>query len=193
MELHEADTREEFKVSFSLDNRFNIDIDDWIRFAVLRKVQRLELELSLNSEDKKDCIFPFGLFSQSEDACLSTRFGIRTNGILVGIKFLKEVCLNIMYVGDEVVEFLLSNCPDLKRLSVHHSLSSVDLKVGGRHSLLKYLEIGKCKDIKSLEVTDANLVSFSYIGPHANLIIKNVLTLVNLCIGGHILESYLGC
>ncbi|KAH7857906.1 hypothetical protein Vadar_017793 [Vaccinium darrowii] len=192
LELHEAGTLEEFKVSFSLDRRFNVDIHDWIRFALLRKVQRLQLELSLDWADNKDCTFPFGLFSQSEDTCLSSRFGIRTNGILAGIQFLKEVCLTHLDVGDEVVEFLLSNCPDLERLSVHHSFSLVSLNVGGAHSSLKYLEIGNCKNIKSIAISDANLVSFSYIGRHTNLFIKNVPSLVNLCIGGDILKSYFG-
>lgn len=52
--------------------------------------------------------------------------------------------------------------------------------------MLKYLEIVFCLGVETIEISDANLVSFNYLGPAINLILKNVPMLDEISNGeGH--------
>ncbi|KAG5562605.1 hypothetical protein RHGRI_005362 [Rhododendron griersonianum] len=181
---------EEFKVSFGLDKRFKFDIDGWIKFALSRKVQRLELNLL---SGRKPYTFSLELFAGIEEICLSSRFGIMCNGMLADVKSLKEVSLNNLHVGGEVVEVLLLNCPYLERLSICGSSSLINLKVGGPVCALKYLVVMGCPCIKSIQISASNLVSFNYVGVKTNLFLENVPSLVDdVRIGDGMVTSYFG-
>ncbi|XP_058203956.1 F-box protein At5g03100-like isoform X3 [Rhododendron vialii] len=189
LEAHDASSIEEFKVIFGLDKRFKFDIDGWIKFALSRKVQRLELNLL---SGRKPYTFSLELLAGIEEICLNSRFGIMGNGMLADVKSLKEVSLKNLHVGGEVVEVLLLNCPYLERLSICGSCSLINLKVGGPVCALKYLVVMGCRCIKSIKISASNLVSFNYVGVKTNLFLENVPSLVDVRIGEGMVTSYFG-
>ncbi|KAI5315663.1 hypothetical protein L3X38_044839 [Prunus dulcis] len=103
-------------------------------------------------------------------------------GYDIGFKFLKVLHFRSVDVTDDVLEYFLSNCPGLERLAVHRTKSLVNVRVGGSSVALKYLVGEHCLHLKSIEICDANLVSFIYKGQEINLVLSNVPFLVEVSI-----------
>lgn len=80
----------------------------------------------------------------------------------------------------EVVDYFLCNCPVLERLSLISTKSLVNLRVIGPSIKLKYLVISVCHDLESIEICEANIVSFTYRGDWINLLLRNVPMLVEV-------------
>ncbi|XP_015579332.1 uncharacterized protein LOC8258126 [Ricinus communis] len=104
---------------------------------------------------------------------------------VVGFQFLKALQLKSVTITDEGVHHFLSHCPLLERLVVHGSYRLHQLRVSGTSLALKHLEICMCDELKSIEVCDTNLVSFSYYGDEISLLLQNVPLLVDVFIYEH--------
>ncbi|THG15167.1 hypothetical protein TEA_019077 [Camellia sinensis var. sinensis] len=87
-------------------------------------------------------------------------------------------------VTREVLEYILFVCPLLEELSILHSRSLVNFVVSGPSLKLKYLEIEGCFSLKSVDIYDANLVSFKYSGLKAYIAFKNTPHLVKASFDG---------
>ncbi|PQQ14451.1 putative FBD-associated F-box protein [Prunus yedoensis var. nudiflora] len=86
---------------------------------------------------------------------------LRPCGCKVGFQFLKVLHFQCVDVTDKIFEYFLSNCPVLERLTVHGTKSLVNLRVVRPSVALKHLVIGTCLGLQSIEICDANLVSFA--------------------------------
>ncbi|KAL3614425.1 hypothetical protein CASFOL_042499 [Castilleja foliolosa] len=104
------------------------------------------------------------------------------------MKCLKALSLKCVNVGEQALDFILMSCPVLRFLSIHGSGELVSVKISGPSLMLKYLEIVFCLGIEKIEISNVNLVSFSYLGHRINLIINNVPMLDEISIG----EGYSG-
>lgn len=124
---------------------------------------------SSNSQLRGNCILTFQIY-------------IRVYTILVStFKSLKVLHLRNVGVTGEDLEYFLSYCPVLERLSVIVSKNLVSLRVVDPSSALKYLMIENCPRIKRVEIRDANIVSCSYIGYDViNLLLGNLPMLVDI-------------
>ncbi|KAH7542555.1 hypothetical protein FEM48_Zijuj02G0086500 [Ziziphus jujuba var. spinosa] len=124
-------------------------INNWIRFAMKKRVQALHLCLSTTPRVPKieaSYVLHQKLFSPK---------------CFVGFKSLKVLHLINVNVCGEVIEYVLSKCFSLEELLVHGSLTLVNLRVVRPSLALKYLVIAYCFKIRSIEICDAeNLVSF---------------------------------
>ncbi|XP_028078650.1 F-box protein At2g39490-like isoform X1 [Camellia sinensis] len=87
-------------------------------------------------------------------------------------------------VTREVLEYILFVCPLLEELSILHSRSLVNFAVSGPLFKLKYLKIEGCFCLKSVDIYDANLVSFKYSGLKTYIAFKNTLHLVKASFDG---------
>ncbi|XP_028068732.1 uncharacterized protein LOC114271315 [Camellia sinensis] len=87
-------------------------------------------------------------------------------------------------VTREVLEYILFVCPLLEELSILHSRSLVNFAVSGPSFKLKYLEIEGCFCLKSVDIYEANLVSFKYNGLKAYIAFKNTPHLVKASFDG---------
>ncbi|XP_059667028.1 F-box/FBD/LRR-repeat protein At4g26340-like isoform X2 [Cornus florida] len=154
---------DEFRVLFDLDDEScKFDIDNWVNFAIEKRVKRLELDLSPCS-------------------------GISVHSLSLGFtscNSLTNLLLTNVNVTGQVLEYFLTNCPFLEQLSVSGSNSLVNLKVPDLALKLKRLGIIYCFDVESIEISAMNLVSFEYFGPKISQPFKNVKEPVELCIGG---------
>ncbi|PQM33013.1 hypothetical protein Pyn_31494 [Prunus yedoensis var. nudiflora] len=97
-----------------------------------------------------------------------------------GFEFLRVLHLEHVDVTSEVVEYFMSNCPTLERLSIHSATNLVDLRVVRPSISLKFLSIKYCLRLDSIEICDANLVSFVYVGLKISLLLSNMPSLVEV-------------
>ncbi|KAK9265572.1 hypothetical protein L1049_012473 [Liquidambar formosana] len=169
LKSHLGPTIEEFRIVFDLTDRCNID--SWIKFAIERNVQRLELDLLVfhgrRSQMKQWYTFP--------TQCLG----------FASFKSLTALQLKHVKVTEVVFNYFLSNCPFLEQLCVIYSSDLVNIKVAGPSLKLKYLEICHCARLESIEISAKDLVSFKYDGKKIRIEFKNVPCLVEVLFGPH--------
>ena len=143
------------------------DVDEWVRVAILKKVQRLELYFGHSFE----YVLPLYLFK------------------LESFNSLCVLRLKFITVTKEMLEYLMCCCPSLETLSLTNSGVPKTIKVSSGSLLkLKCLELVRCWELRKLEVVAENLVSLKYYGPHLDTEFKNVPSLVEAAFGG----SYVG-
>lgn len=114
-------------VAFRLDNDYSNEIDKWVQFAFLRRVQRLELDLlgGRPACSPDNYTFPCDLRS----------------GKLMNYKSLSTLSLKNVNVNGQVLEFSLRTCPLLEQLVVHGPSDSINLQVSGPSLDLGFSEI----------------------------------------------------
>ncbi|KAL6280187.1 hypothetical protein ACE6H2_017068 [Prunus campanulata] len=174
VEQHSGPNIKLFRACFDLDRRFTSSIDKWIEFALKRRVQVLVLDFVKEYGVNKDSyMFPRKLLG------LEAGFASRH---CLGLKSLKVLSFHFVDVTGEILEHFLSVCPFLERLSVSFAEKLVNLRVVGSSITLKYLELNDCYDLKRVEISDTNLVSFIHTGIAIDLRLSNVPSLVEVAI-----------
>lgn len=155
LQLHQGPSLDEFKIrSSSLDcSPSSSEIDNWIEFAMWRRVKGLEIDLEAGRRSRfssPSYAFP--------DKPFRSPFGISC------IKSLKHLSLSFVNITGELVEHFLSYCELLEHLSVSCSDQLVNFKVAGSSLRLKFLQISECTSLGLVEIWAPNLVSFIYKG-----------------------------
>ncbi|EYU33648.1 hypothetical protein MIMGU_mgv1a022709mg, partial [Erythranthe guttata] len=172
---HESPTLKEFKIRFPINRstRNAKSIARWLRFALSRRVRRLELDVEdLYGSSSKKCCF------------LNKLLNPRT---LVDFGSLKELMsLNNVDVSDGTIEFFLNTCPLLERLIVRFSKQMSRLEIYGPSLVLKHLEIKFCLGLESLKVSVPSLTSLSVTSLNG-LSLENVPMLVDLSV--HVVDD----
>ncbi|XP_075087965.1 F-box/LRR-repeat protein At3g03360 [Nicotiana tabacum] len=169
LNLHTSHTLEEFNLCFPFENSFKYEIDKWLKLASSKKFESLKLFLPVKYWLKHDRYsIPIELLNHgSGDASL------------FGFGALKSLTLESIDVCNQVANLFLSNCPLLEQLSIRYSRVLKHLEIGPSLKL-KHLEIYLC-EIDYLEICNANLISFSFMGTEeTNLRLENVSSVVNL-------------
>ncbi|KAL3632093.1 hypothetical protein CASFOL_025077 [Castilleja foliolosa] len=147
-------------------------IDDWIYFAMQKKVKIFELDFSISDWLLHACYdFPNVDKLLSHDA----EFGF---GYLRSLRFVG------VDIEDKVVHYFLAKCPYLEQLSIRDSETTRSIRVVDPLVNLKVLEICDCNLIKSIDVSSINLVSCTYEGRNIDLLIKETPNLSDLTLGG---------
>ncbi|KAM7480043.1 hypothetical protein LguiA_028256 [Lonicera macranthoides] len=168
LNAHTGATINELRVQFDLDLSCGLDIDSWINFALQKRVRRLELFFKRVAIHWDDC-YPF------PEQCLGNS----------NINFLTSLKLQFVGVTQEILEYLLSNCPNLEFVCISNSPCLLGLKIfPASCPKLEYLEIVHCHHLKFLEISAITLTSLTYSGPRIELCLKNVPNLAALSFGG---------
>ncbi|XP_004289226.1 PREDICTED: uncharacterized protein LOC101294407 [Fragaria vesca subsp. vesca] len=174
LKQHKAPNIERFRVAFGHGPRSCID--DWIQFAMRKGVQILEMDLSA-------ILHPRGLHYKLSNKVLGIREFSSFKALCseyIGFKFLKVLDFNCVDVDQGILEYFIYNCPVLERVAVCDSSLLVNLRVVGQSIALKYLTIHRCRNLKSVEICEANLVSFTYGGELEKLLLRNLPLLVEV-------------
>ncbi|XP_016647908.1 PREDICTED: uncharacterized protein LOC107880546 [Prunus mume] len=127
MEQHKGPKMKRFS-----DRRFTTSIDRWIQIAMTKGVEILELEFFLGDGviDKGHYAFPYKVLGLEK---VPNFFGHN----FIGFKSLKVVNFKHVDVAEEILEYLLSNCPGLEQLSIREAANLVSfIYYGGSVSLL---------------------------------------------------------
>ncbi|KAJ9539994.1 hypothetical protein OSB04_026500 [Centaurea solstitialis] len=157
---HKRPKIDEFNVSFGFDKSATDAINKWIEFAISKDVRTLELN--------------FKRFSQ-------TGGNYYFNVPVMEIKFLKSLILNHVDVDDEGLKKILRNCPILEDLSIVCSRKLVKPEIHEKGFALKNLDMTSCNGLKSIEICDSNIVSFSSRGYPIALKFDNLQKLQKIC------------
>ncbi|KAH7858352.1 hypothetical protein Vadar_022796 [Vaccinium darrowii] len=152
LKLHLCPSLDEFRVGFYLDSRNSCDIDEWINFVIPKRVKILEIDLHSSSFDTR--------YTPSQECYLC----FKSPSNLSSIKCLTSLSLGHVNVRGELIEYFLSNCPNLEQLRMFCLDQIVNLNVSGPSLQLKHLEIFRCKLLESLEFCAPKLVTFKYFG-----------------------------
>ncbi|XP_058752094.1 F-box/LRR-repeat protein At3g58900-like [Vicia villosa] len=154
------------KVWFPMKNV--TDVDNWIRFAVCKKVQKLELYFGYAI----DYVLPLQLFKAE-----------RFDSLCV-------LRMKSISVTEEMLEYLLCNCLLLETLSLVDSEvpKTMKVSVSGLPLKLKCLELVRCWELTKVEILAEELVSFKYYGPNLETEFKSVSCLVEASFGGSFVE-----
>lgn len=172
LNFHHGQNIDEFRVCFDLDTNYACVVDKWINFAIERGVQRLFLDLRRYDESyqgPKCFTFPSSLLSG------------------LGFNTLTSLSLNSVELTDDVLAHILCKCPLIEEISLK-SLSLVNVIIENPPKLM-YFELRYCTDLRNLEVSATNLISFKYFGPIIQNPFKNVPLLSEVSIGGDYVEE----
>ncbi|KAI3817824.1 hypothetical protein L1987_11622 [Smallanthus sonchifolius] len=192
---HKGPTIDDLRICFDLDKTSKCAIDKWVEYAVSKRVQKLELDLLENGEmlrqTPRNYVFPIKIFDRSSGLTAKRPALTVPKTVSVKemeIKSLKSLFLKCVNVSEDTIAKLLISCPALQHLSIHGSGDLVNVKINGKSLALKYFEIVFCFGVKSIEITDSNLESFSYLGPGIAIKLNNLPKLEEISIG----EGYSG-
>lgn len=188
--LHQGSTLDGFTISVSSIGKFRelcpalLElIPDWIKLALSKRVQSLEIDLYK--------------YQKHGDGFLAKLFESPFGASC--IKYLKHISLNGLQISGELVEHFLSNGHLLEQLSISGSRDLRNLKVFGSSSL-KFLQISYCKSLYEVEISAPNLVSFvcggcflGYGSETPNIVLKHAPSLVNLSYSAILMTSIPAC
>lgn len=166
---HQGQLMEGLRICFDVEYSSD-DINKWVKFAIEKKVQKLELDFtgvkveSYWLRTSGQYIFPSHLHTYSS------------------VRSLTSLCLANVGVTGEVLEHLLPYCPFLELLSIKESLCLTSLKIFGPSLKLKYLEL-YVSGLKDLEIHLPNLMSFKYNRSAAVVSFENVPALADVSFG----------
>ncbi|KAL1532082.1 F-box/LRR-repeat protein-like protein [Salvia divinorum] len=135
----------EFRLSFNLSSSFASWIDDWLSYAVSRKVERLDLFFVANYFEEKRYSFPY-----------------KEGNFPDNLSLLKRLSLHYVDVSGEAVAFMLGNCRLLEKLSLHQAGRVSSLEVVGTSPVFKCLGISDCMRLVSVVVRGSELVCIKY-------------------------------
>ncbi|XP_059658943.1 FBD-associated F-box protein At4g10400-like [Cornus florida] len=167
---------DEFRVQFDLDETCRFDINNWVNFAMEKRVKRLDLDVSnIEHRTRKEEDYIYHITNHPR--------GFTSYNSLTNLQ------LKYVNVTGQVLEYFLTNCPFLEQLTVHKSDGLVNLKVSELSLKLTRLAITDCYNVESIEISAMNLVSFKYYGPKISLPFKNVPPPVEMFIGGEYCDN----
>jgi len=137
---------EEFTLRFGLKRRHSGKIAKWLKFAFQREVKRLELNLW---DDWVDKVHQCPAFPTIDKV---SSFSVR---------HLRELFLESVDVQQEVIEYMLSNCPFLEHLCLQWTTLQ-NLRVCGETLKLKTLKFVANLYTKNLQISAPNLCFLEY-------------------------------
>lgn len=167
---------DEFRVTFDLDKSSQSHINKWLMFALTKQVKSLELNLQ-----------PARVFRALNPGCtlytlsLECYKPLELPHNLASIKpALTSLCLKYVNISEEVLEYLLCSFPILEKLCIERSEYLTSIKASLQ---LKHLDISKCPDLKTIDISATKLLSFRYCGLPIELHIRNASFLSEVSIG----------
>ncbi|GJR92698.1 F-box domain containing protein [Tanacetum coccineum] len=180
---------QDFRIRFAPANNRYAVINEWLQFAVNKKVEFLELDLMNEDLDIYNDYEYYDLPLSLCETNLSRRSSL--NSAIMEIPTLKKLILKKVNVTESVLQEFLTNCPHLETIVIHELIVLKHFRVGGRALNLKHIEIGAKYSIESIYLSDFDLVSFTLIGCVSKLRLSHLPKLkeVDICDGYVISDS----
>ncbi|XP_075660692.1 F-box/LRR-repeat protein At3g26922-like [Castanea sativa] len=178
LDSHYGSVVTEFSVCYALNKRAACHINQWISFAVGKKVQRLELKLEDDDSSFSGLYtFPSSKF-RAEEASSIKHLALNACRVYSpgfdSFRSLITLSLDHVVLTDIVFNNIFLNCPRLEHVSVVVAKNLVNARVVGPNLPLKHLKLSICDQLESIEICAMNLVIFIYGGKPINLFLRNV-------------------
>ncbi|PWA94607.1 F-box domain, FBD domain, Leucine-rich repeat domain, L domain-like protein [Artemisia annua] len=158
------------QLNFNLMSRCK-DIDYCLRFALDKKVEKLDLNLLDQSQDAREFLWNnFDLPLPSLDGnMIHLVEWPSSSAMVIKMPSLKEVSLKGVNISEPNLLGLLKSSPCLERLYIFGARLFSHIHVGGRDISLKYFTIVTCPEVYSISLYDFDLESFIYDGPEIDI------------------------
>ncbi|KMS97958.1 hypothetical protein BVRB_4g097040 [Beta vulgaris subsp. vulgaris] len=163
-----------FRIHFPLSIFYAAVINNWLKFSFSKEVRNLEINL--------------------EGGCSRIHFSniFSTNPAMIVNTTLESLHLSSVSIDGPLLEWVVSNCVNLQRLSLHSCKTRSDIpskhqKLVVSSLKLKYLEIFWCfrpLNIQALHIFAPNLTSFVFFESIIDVEYRNVTSLVDAAFGG---------
>ncbi|KAI3783516.1 hypothetical protein L1987_42600 [Smallanthus sonchifolius] len=160
-----------FQIRFDLDYSYSDDIDEWIQFALDKKVEKLELNLLDNGYSIRDPAENYDFALPSPSAMVGQTLS------------LKKLSLTGVNLNEPTLNRILKNSPHLRTLFMCRSELFPRIHVGGQDIKLKHLKMVDCSGFESISFYGFELVSFTYCGPEIEFHLTDLPKLKELDIG----------
>ncbi|GAV70701.1 hypothetical protein CFOL_v3_14199 [Cephalotus follicularis] len=165
LHLYHGSKIETFRVSHPLSKEYACQIDEWIQFAVNRKVQNIDLDLSnpypffakYNLYSFPCQLFTEGRYSSLKHLSL-TNCNLSMPLGYCEFKSLLSLTLNKINLLPESLQVLLSGCISLEWLSLGSCNCPSRLTIVSPY--LKHLSTSSCPSLKEIEIFSINLISY---------------------------------
>ncbi|KAI7741284.1 hypothetical protein M8C21_021612 [Ambrosia artemisiifolia] len=162
---------QDFRIRFDLDSSDFEEIDEWIKFALDKKVERLELDLLDKNYHVRD---------PDENYELRLPSSVSMVGEMLS---LKNLFLDGVNLSESTLSEILKISPHLEKLYMFGSDVYPRIHVGGQDINLKRFKLVSCSGFESITLYGFGLVSFIYCGDEIELRLADLPKLKELDIG----------
>ncbi|XP_038711620.1 F-box/LRR-repeat protein At3g58900-like [Tripterygium wilfordii] len=175
LEAYQGSTIDDFQVHFDLDAKYKCDIDRWVNFVFQKGVKRLVIDFGLYYVGgmRENNVYPFPLSCNN-----SALWRTQTLHLLSVLK------LKYVDVSGAVVEYFISACPFLEKLTIEGSTSQDLVHLNVQSHCLKKVKLYHCWQMKSICLSTTTLLSFKFYGSTIDICYANVPNLVEVFLGG---------
>lgn len=178
IDANQASYLNTFRINFPLNSSYAAYIHNRLKFAFSKEVRNLILIFEVATYPR---INFFNIFSNNPALILNTT--------------LKTLHLKSVTIYGPLLQWVLTNCLNLQRLSLHSCAASPDDAASSKHQrklvvlspALKHLEFFHCLNffnIKALHLSAANLTSFIFYESETDVEYHSILSLVDATLGG---------
>lgn len=193
VELYKHEKVDSLRVCFCLGNDYACSIDQWIRFAISLKTEKLVLDflaqchyhLELKFISKKFYDFPCELLPQGKTSplkhlCLKSCNLLPTPHLADKFISLKTLYLKHVSVDQSMATSILSGCLNLEWLKLKNSILPEAFHIHVLSLRLKTLILNDCYCLQKIEIYSASLTTFEYTGQSKRLSFLHVPLLENV-------------
>ncbi|XP_076951776.1 FBD-associated F-box protein At5g22730-like [Bidens hawaiensis] len=157
-----------FRIRFELDSSCSECVNEWVQFAIERKVRALELNLLDKSNGVRDIDKNYNFMLPSINAMSLT---------------LKVLILRSVNLNEPTLNAILKNSPLLEGISMFGSILFRHIRFGGRGINLKKFQLVACSGIESVSLFNFDLKFFQYHGQKIELHLTDLPKLAILGFG----------
>ncbi|KAI7987270.1 putative F-box/LRR-repeat protein [Camellia lanceoleosa] len=175
LELYNGQKLLSLRICFCLGNEYAGYVDRWIRFAIIMKTEKLDLEFSASLESQSNKLYDFpcqllprGDSSQLKYLCLKSCNLRPTPNLVSRLVSLKSLDLEHVPLNQSCANNILSSCLNLEWLRLKNSILPETLCIHGPSLNLKILIVHECYGVEKFEISSIGLTTFEYIGKVKN-------------------------
>nr|XP_027096421.1 putative F-box/LRR-repeat protein At3g18150 [Coffea arabica] len=158
---HEGSSFKGLRIAFVLGKSNVAALNKWLYLAIVKRVQRLELDLS-SADGGVGC---------TDSSFTFPSWLLHLNFLdFTSFDRLTSLCLKSISITEDDLAYFLSKCSLLEQLTVENAAYLHKVRVAARQSLkLKHLEIRYCLKLEDVEVSARSVASFKCAGPMINI------------------------
>lgn len=175
-------------IRFHLGKESAPHVDQWILFAVMKGVEKIDLDLSgrscfeenqTSSTTSEYYEFPCWFLAGHGRKCTVKHLRFAACSVnappnLISLTPLTTIELREVNISDQQLKNLLAHCSLLEGLSLDLCKDLIDLNFSGLSLQLKCLRISSCSRLQKIDLYAANLATFEYTGHFVSFSFKNV-------------------
>ncbi|XP_077236731.1 putative F-box protein At1g49610 [Tasmannia lanceolata] len=161
MSLHKGLMIHKFCLSFKYQKRFAPNVNKWIRLALEKQVELLDLDFfGLPFSDRLHDRFQLStsLFHLGSLKVLKLKYCVLKSDSFEGLGSLTTLCLSDVVFVNDSFQKLIAGCPLLEDLDMSLCIGLGSLHISSPNLQLKYLKLYKCYNCYRIEIDAPNLI-----------------------------------